>query len=332
MPPPPPRPKAIPTTAPLSPSLRLPSSSPHVQKNLARLSRASLLALCAEWCSEANFPSCGPYLQPSDEDDEDDEAPYPAAASIEELHDLYKEELPTQRGTKRALLERVLESDWRHGISLRQLAMADAQWVADHADGGNHTVLNPSPPRPKNYPRRLPPRHALRLLRFTNGFLDCLRRGCGGECKGEYEGGWGAGPNVAGGWARYAGEKEKGDALDFKAGGGEEGWEEDEEDEDRIKTGTLKRLGLPASAPERKRLKKVAEGRFGPYGVPGDGKGVERFDVRIKDGFDGHDSGDAFEPSVRWSPARPGREIGKRSCGAPQLRGKATVITTTLHT
>ena len=121
---------ALPSFEPLPSSLRLPSTHPTVLKTLSPLSRPVLLKLAAEWCSPEHLPTCGPYINLDDSPD-DPENPWSAAASIDELRDLYRE-LSSRRGSKRELLDRVLEGDWRAGVSLQQLAMADAAQLAEH--------------------------------------------------------------------------------------------------------------------------------------------------------------------------------------------------------
>jgi len=127
-------PLSVPTTQPLPNSLRIPSSSPFVSKTLSKLSRSALLELASEWCKEENLKTCGPYLSSGEETDEDPEAPYTAAESIDEIQELYEGSLSRRKGTKREVLDHILEGDWRHGISLQQLAMADTRHVLEHAN------------------------------------------------------------------------------------------------------------------------------------------------------------------------------------------------------
>jgi central kinetochore subunit Mis15/CHL4 len=161
----PPRPTniALPSFEPLPSSLRLPPTHPTVTKTLSPLSRPTLLKLAAEWCSPAHLPACGPYVNEHDEPDDPDN-PWSAATSIDELRELYAA-LASRRGSKRELLDRVLEGDWRRGVSLRQLAMADAAHLAEHPSsrrwvayaishpasssggGGGGRAARPPPPR-----------------------------------------------------------------------------------------------------------------------------------------------------------------------------------------
>lgn len=136
------RPSAsVPTTAALPNAHRLPPNSPLVEKTLAKLSRPSLLTLVLEWLKSSNQTTCAPFrLRDGDDEDEQDEAPYPAARTLEELKAVYGE-LQARKGAKREVLDRVLEGDWRHGISLRQLAMADLRYLLDHSTAQRWTAL-----------------------------------------------------------------------------------------------------------------------------------------------------------------------------------------------
>ncbi|KAF4313243.1 CHL4 domain-containing protein [Botryosphaeria dothidea] len=121
---------SVPTNAALPHTQRLPATSPDVSKTLSRLSRQSLLELVPEWLDEKNREYCQPYLaQAADEDDED--APYTPATSEEEIVEAYKE-LKARKGGKREVLDRILDGDWRHGITLYQLAMAETRYLLDH--------------------------------------------------------------------------------------------------------------------------------------------------------------------------------------------------------
>ncbi|KAK6955688.1 hypothetical protein Daesc_003331 [Daldinia eschscholtzii] len=123
---------SLPTTARLSPSLRVDPANNTVIKTLNRLSRSSLLSLVLDWLDERNQYLCPPLLrrpEAPDEDDEDDF--YPPAESLEELRGLY-ESMQARKGGRREVVDRILEGDWRYGLSLYQLAMADLQYLYDH--------------------------------------------------------------------------------------------------------------------------------------------------------------------------------------------------------
>jgi central kinetochore subunit Mis15/CHL4 len=132
---------SIPTSAALPPSQLLSPSHPSVTKTLQRLSRPSLITLVLDWLSDQNQENelTTPYVtEPDSEDDEQDL--YPAAHSLAELRDIYTE-LQSRKGSKRDLVDRILEGDWRNGISLYQLAMADMQYLYDHPTSQKWSAL-----------------------------------------------------------------------------------------------------------------------------------------------------------------------------------------------
>ncbi|KAL2020784.1 hypothetical protein VTK56DRAFT_7982 [Thermocarpiscus australiensis] len=128
---------SIPTRARLPSSLRVDPSNPAVSKILSRLSRSSLLSVALDWLDDNNLPLAEPYLRRTSHDEsdegEDDEADdfYPPARSLEALRELYAG-LQARKGSKVEVLDRIMEGDWRHGLSLYQLAMADLQYLYDH--------------------------------------------------------------------------------------------------------------------------------------------------------------------------------------------------------
>ncbi|KAI1381152.1 CHL4-domain-containing protein [Hypoxylon crocopeplum] len=123
---------SLPTTARLSSTLRVDSTNTTVLKILNRLSRPSLLSLVLDWLDEQNQSLCPPLLRrPDVPEDEDEDDFYPPAHSLEELRDLYQS-MQAHKGGRREVVDRVLEGDWRYGLSLYQLAMADLQYLYDH--------------------------------------------------------------------------------------------------------------------------------------------------------------------------------------------------------
>ncbi|KAK1778430.1 CHL4 family chromosome segregation protein [Copromyces sp. CBS 386.78] len=129
-------PISIPTTARLPSSLRVDPSNPAVFKILNRLSRASLLTLSLDWLDERNLALAAPYLRPPSSSEYDDEDEYaddfnPPARSLDALQELYTS-LQSRKGSKREVIDRIIEGDWRHGLTLYQLAMADIQYLYDH--------------------------------------------------------------------------------------------------------------------------------------------------------------------------------------------------------
>ncbi|KAF3401682.1 Kinetochore protein mis15 [Penicillium rolfsii] len=131
-----------PTTASLPNNLRIPSTTPSLAKSLSKHSRQALLDLALLWLDDRNIASFPPYLQSNAQNDTSDEEtlPYPAAETIEDIREAYID-LQYRKGAKREVLERILEGDWRHGITLRQLAMADLRYMDDHPSSLRWTAL-----------------------------------------------------------------------------------------------------------------------------------------------------------------------------------------------
>ena len=128
---------AFPSTHVLPSSYRVPSTTPWVHKAVVRLSPASLLTLVQAWLRPESLSTCAPYLA---KDETEQDGLYPAAQSLEELRELYIE-LEKGREGKKGVVDRILEGDWRHGISLRQIAMADVQYLLDHPTSQRWTAL-----------------------------------------------------------------------------------------------------------------------------------------------------------------------------------------------
>ncbi|KAL2694398.1 hypothetical protein Neosp_000975 [[Neocosmospora] mangrovei] len=116
---------SVPTTARLPSSLRVDASNPAVLKSLNRLSRESLISLALDWLDDGSLANAIPYIERrDDEDDEETDDIYPPCQSVDELQQLYLD-MQQQKGSKRDVINRILEGDWRLGLTLYQLAMAD---------------------------------------------------------------------------------------------------------------------------------------------------------------------------------------------------------------
>ncbi|KAH7155038.1 centromere protein Chl4/mis15/CENP-N [Dactylonectria estremocensis] len=115
---------SVPTAARLPSSLRVDSANIAVQKSLSRLSRESLISLVLDWLDDGSLLNAIPYLQAVDDEDGDPDDIYPPCQSPDEIHQLYLE-MQQQKGPKSDVISRILEGDWRHGLTLYQLAMAD---------------------------------------------------------------------------------------------------------------------------------------------------------------------------------------------------------------
>ncbi|PSN63846.1 CHL4-domain-containing protein [Corynespora cassiicola Philippines] len=123
---------AVPDYKNIPHSHRLPVTHREVIRTFSKLSRQSLIALAQQWLSKKNRDFCRPYLaEDEDPSDDIDDAPYDAAHSHEELQEIYKH-LAARKGGKKEVLDRILEGDWRAGISMYQLATAEIQHLLDH--------------------------------------------------------------------------------------------------------------------------------------------------------------------------------------------------------
>ncbi|RDA85334.1 hypothetical protein CP532_1255 [Ophiocordyceps camponoti-leonardi (nom. inval.)] len=128
---------SVPTKARLPSSLRVAPTNRAVVKSLSRLSRESLLSIALDWLEDGNLPNAAPYLvREADADEDDPDHLYPPCRSIAELRDLYRE-LQSQKGSKRDVVSRILEGDWRHGLTLYQLAMIDCAHFEEHPTSHN---------------------------------------------------------------------------------------------------------------------------------------------------------------------------------------------------
>ncbi|KAI9376548.1 centromere protein Chl4/mis15/CENP-N [Aspergillus egyptiacus] len=139
-----PRQKSVraPTTASLPNNLRIPSTTPSLVKTLGRLPRQSLLDLVFQWLEDRNVKQFPPFLASDEEESPDDEGlrPYPAERTLNDVRNAYQE-LQVWKGGKREVIDRILDGDWRHGITLRQLAMADVWYLDAHPASLRWTAL-----------------------------------------------------------------------------------------------------------------------------------------------------------------------------------------------
>jgi central kinetochore subunit Mis15/CHL4 len=131
---------SIPTTSSLPATQRIASTNPGVLRILTRLSRKTLIELALDWLDERNLPLGAPFLANLEAVDEYINDFYPPYTSIEDLTDYYND-LKDRKGTKRDVVDRMLEGDWRHGLTLYQLAMADMQYLYDHPTSQKWTAL-----------------------------------------------------------------------------------------------------------------------------------------------------------------------------------------------
>lgn len=139
----------IPTKARLPHSLRVDSSNPTIVKSLNRLSRESLISLALDWLDGEALENAAPYLRhsPDEESDDDPDDLYPPCRSVHELRGLYAD-MQQQKGSKRDVVSRVLEGDWRHGLTLFQLAMVDLCYFDAHPMSQKWTAYTILPLKP----------------------------------------------------------------------------------------------------------------------------------------------------------------------------------------
>lgn len=151
---------SVPTTARLPSTLRVDPTNPAATKILSRLSRSSLISIALDWLDENNLPLALPYLRENrgeyeddDDEDEDDDTGdfHPPARSPEALRELYAS-LQARKGSKREVLDRITEGDWRHGLTLYQLAMADLQYLYDHPTSQKWSAYRIAPLKPPRDP------------------------------------------------------------------------------------------------------------------------------------------------------------------------------------
>lgn len=131
---------SVPTKGRLRSTHRVESSNKLAQKHLTRLSRETLISLALNWLDQSAIQNASPYLrlrgeeaegEEDEDEDEDMDDLYPPLRSVEDLRQLY-DDMRSQKGSKRDVVSRILEGDWRHGLTLYQLAMADFSYLDEH--------------------------------------------------------------------------------------------------------------------------------------------------------------------------------------------------------
>ncbi|OAL39247.1 hypothetical protein AYO20_01565 [Fonsecaea nubica] len=110
--------------------------APILARSLNRLSKETILELALTWLEEKR--TSAPYLQSNRTGFEADEEDYlhTPAESIEELRKLYDNlRKDVAKAAKRDIIDRIVDGDWRRGLSLHQHAMIDfaALEQNDHA-------------------------------------------------------------------------------------------------------------------------------------------------------------------------------------------------------
>ncbi|OAP55366.1 hypothetical protein AYL99_10339 [Fonsecaea erecta] len=100
--------------------------APILARSLNRLSKETILELALTWLG--NNRNCAPYLRDNRTGFEADEEDYlhTPAGSIEELRQLYDDlKRNVEKVSKRDIIDRIVDGDWRRGLSLHQHAMID---------------------------------------------------------------------------------------------------------------------------------------------------------------------------------------------------------------
>ena len=107
--------------------------APVLVKSLSRLSRSSLIDLALEWLQQSS--QCQPYLACNRTINESEEEDYlfTPAGDVDELRDIY-DSLRQDDGaaSKGHVVDRIVDGDWRRGLSLHQLAMVDLAYLEQH--------------------------------------------------------------------------------------------------------------------------------------------------------------------------------------------------------
>ncbi|KAI1626408.1 centromere protein Chl4/mis15/CENP-N [Exophiala viscosa] len=104
--------------------------APVLAKSLNRLSRDTLIDLALDWLQHDRCAT--PYLTSNRRLFEADEEDYlhTPAESIEALRRTYKSlQKDSRLGTKRDVIDRIVDGDWRRGLSLHQHAMIDFAYL-----------------------------------------------------------------------------------------------------------------------------------------------------------------------------------------------------------
>ena len=132
-----------PTNAPVSSSLRVPSTSNSLVKSLIRLSKSSLIDLALQWLQEENQPTCAPYLASNRnlEEEVDEDYLWSPAETVEELRLTYHRLRFEYNIYKRHIIDRILDGDWRRGLCLYQVATIDLQYLSENDRAFRWTAL-----------------------------------------------------------------------------------------------------------------------------------------------------------------------------------------------
>ena len=132
-----------PTSVPILDSVRVPSTTQSLVKCLSRLSKDTLIDLALEWLQEENRVACEPYLACNRTTDENEEEDYlwEPAGSVEELRLEYNRMKADFLIYRRHVVDRILDGDWRRGLSLYQIATLDTCYLSENDNALRWTAL-----------------------------------------------------------------------------------------------------------------------------------------------------------------------------------------------
>ncbi|ETN43607.1 uncharacterized protein HMPREF1541_02766 [Cyphellophora europaea CBS 101466] len=115
-------------------------------KSLSRLSRPTLIDLALHWLDK--HASCAPYLASNRTIAESDEEDYlfPPAHSIGELRSIWKTlKVDEDAGSKQHVIDRIVDGDWRRGLTLYQHATIDFAYLTANDTALRWTALRLTP-------------------------------------------------------------------------------------------------------------------------------------------------------------------------------------------
>lgn len=138
-----PRSIRAPTNASIPDTLRVPSTAKPLLKSLLRLSKSSLIDLVLHWLLEENRATCAPYLASNRnlEEEVDEDYLWSPADYISELCLIYNRMRWENNVNKRYVIDRILDGDWRRGLSLYQVASIDFQSLSENDKALRWTAL-----------------------------------------------------------------------------------------------------------------------------------------------------------------------------------------------
>jgi central kinetochore subunit Mis15/CHL4 len=124
-------------------STRVPSTTKSLLKSLIRLSKPSLIDLTIQWLREENQATCMPYLVSNRnlEEEVDEDYQWSPAETIDELRLIYNRMRYESNINKRYVIDRMLDGDWRRGLSLYQVATIDFQCLTENDKALRWTAL-----------------------------------------------------------------------------------------------------------------------------------------------------------------------------------------------